>query len=749
MARSTPRIARSPYNTLDLSSIGLSDQNTADSALTTATANAVVRQTTQSDLNNPFTGGAAATGQYTTLNLNCPGNTFTVAGAAGGVGCKHDNTFDYDQLQPSQERYSFAGRLSIRLSDNIEAYVSGTYTHNQVNIRRLHSAIRQTQPYGASPTLASNNPGIVLPVYICASGVNCSVAADRKLNPNNPYAAANAATPANGAARIYYLFGDIPLGSDRSNEVIRGTAGLNGHFGDDWTWRVEAVGAKDNLSVTPVGNIDIAGLKQAINTGAYNFVNPELNTEATRQLVAPTYTVGSHTSLVSLDASITKSLFELPGGPLQLAIGGQARREVEENNSVNPGLTKFANTSAAFGKHTVTAAYFELDAPILDTLEVNASGRYDHYSEGFSHFSPKIGAKFTPIKQVAVRGTYSKGFRAPTFAESNPLSSFAGFVNTTPPTSFQLAHGGLNTAGNTNPYTQSYNVGTGFTGNPDLKPEKSRSFTAGVVVQPVPWLSLTVDYYNIKKTDVIVAGPDAATARAAYYAGTALAPGYSVAALDAIDPLFPTALQRVLIINAPYVNGASQKTSGLDFGATAEVPLGNDMKFVSRVDVTDVLKYNVNQGDGVTRKYVGTLGPYELSSGAGTPKWRGNWQNTLQIGAFSVSATTYYVSKIKAVAADEETPNAAGVIDLSCAVAAPTLYPAGAKSCNIRRFIYADLNAAVQVNDNFTFNFYMGNITNAKAPLAPASYSGINYLPTWHYAGVIGRTFRAGASFRF
>ncbi|MGU3391160.1 TonB-dependent receptor plug domain-containing protein [Sphingomonas sp. M1A8_2b] len=733
-----------PFNTLDLSSIGGIDGNTADSSLTTATVNAVVRRTTQTDLNNPYSGGTVATGQYQTLNLaNCTGGTYTVAGAAGGVGCRHDNTYEFAQIQPKQERYNFSGRLSVRLSDNIEGYVTGSYSNSRVDIARAPASIRQTQPYGAAPALASSNPGIVLPVYVCASGVNCATATDRRVNPNNPFALAGE----NSAARIYYLFGDIPVGTSRTNEVIRGAAGLHGDFGDGWNWQVDAVGAKDNLNITSFGVINIAGLKQAINTGAYNFVDPSQNSAATRQLIAPTYTVGSHTSMVSLDASISKALFQLPGGPLQLAVGGQVRHEVEENNSLNPNLDRYANTSAAFGKHTVSAAYFEISAPVLTQLEINASGRYDHYSEGFGRFSPKVGAKFTPIKEIAIRGTYSQGFRAPTFAENNPLSSFAGFVTYTPPTSFQLAHGGLITGANpnTNPYAQSYSLGSGFSGNPDLKPEKSRSFTAGTVVQPLPWLSFTVDYYNIKKSDVIVTGPNAGAARAAYYAGQPLPAGYTVSAIDAIDPLFPTAIPRVLIINAPYVNAASVKTEGLDFGMNASIPLGENIRFTSRADVTRVLKYNQDNGDGVVQKFAGTLGPYELSSGAGTPKWRGNWQNTIELGALSISATTYYVSKIKSVAADEGTP-------LTCSddpALDGNLYGTGTKFCNIKRFIYADLNVSVAVNEQFSFNFNVGNVTNEKAPIAPASYSGTNYLPTWHYAGVIGRTFRAGANFKF
>jgi iron complex outermembrane recepter protein len=61
--------------------------------------------------------------------------------------------------------------------------------------------------------------------------------------------------------------------------------------------------------------------------------------------------------MISLDASISKSLFQLPGGPLQFAIGGQVRHEVEVNNSLNSDLENYANTAAAFGKHTVSAGY--------------------------------------------------------------------------------------------------------------------------------------------------------------------------------------------------------------------------------------------------------------------------------------------------------------------------------------------------------------------------------------------------------
>ena len=749
-----------PYNTMDLARTGGLDNNTADSSLTTSTVNAVVRRTTQTDPNNPLSGGGAATtiGQYNSLNLNCANGTYTVAGAAGGVGCRHDNTYEFTQILPKQERYSGNAKLSFKLGDKIEGFVEGIYAHSQVLTRGAPRGIRNTQPFGGSPNLASSNPGLALPIYVCAAGVNCATAADRRFNPNNPYAALGS------SARLYYLFGDLPQYTDRGNDLYRIAGGVNGSFGNGFDFRLEGVYAKDNFQVENHGNLLITGLLNAINTGAYNFVDPSQNTDAVRNQISPVYTTKSYSALASLDASISKSLLELGGGDLQVLVGGQVRRENLNNRSNNPlgtvsvpgGATYTsplfftANTSAAKGRHTVTAAYFEIDAPILTTLEVNASGRYDHYSEGFSHFSPKIGAKFTPIPQFAIRGTYSEGFRAPTFAENNSASSYAGFSTFLPPNSFQQAHGGLVSAGNTNPYAQAYSLGSALTGNPGLKPETSRSFTAGVIFQPVRWLSVTADYYNIRKSNIIVSGPNTGTARTNYFAGQPLPAGYTINTVDAPDPLFPNALPRVLIINAPFVNAGRQNTSGIDVAATANFPITDSIKFISRVEVTNIFNLDL-VNNGVTQKYVGTLGPYELSSGAGTPRVRGNWQNTIEAGPLSVSATVYYVSRIKEVAADEIAPDANGNIDLSCS---NNLYSLGADGtgnqfCYIHSFINTDLNAALRVNDRFTFTVNVSNLFDVKAPIAPASYSGTNYLPTWHLDGVVGRAFRAGASFKF
>lgn len=752
-----------PFNTLDLRASGLDDRNRNDDTITAQNPQAVVTRVRQTDLNNPLSGqvGAPINGQYQLLNTNsCPFGTYTVATSSEqGTGCAHNLADEYSIIQPKQQRYSTTGRLSVRLSDNWEAFASGSYSHSEVSIMGTPSGIRQTQPFGGSAALASSSPGIVLPVYVCASGVNCATAADRKLNPNNPYAAAYANDPNNGAARIYYLFGDIPAGSFRYVDVFRTTAGISGDLGNGFKFRLNGVYARDNFSVTQRGYINIQGLLSAINTGAYNFVNPEQNTAAVRNQISPDRTTPSYSTVATIGGSLLKSVMELPGGTLNVGGGFQIRRETLMNRNQNADLAYYGlTTSSARGHQTVTAGFFEIDAPFTRTIDLNVSGRYDHYSQGYSHFSPKVGAKFTPIEQVSFRATYSQGFRAPTFAEYNPASSYAGFSSYTPDpkSAFVLAHPG-NAA-----YTTTYNIGSGATGNPDILPEVSRSITLGTMLKPTRWFNMTVDYYNIKKSNLIVSGPLRAQAIEAYYGQTtaaagcaalaAVGPGYKCNIIDAPDPINPNALPRLLVFDVPYVNANYQVSSGIDMQATANLRVADNARLISRVDVTRVLRLDLVTPSGVVQKYAGTLGPYQLSSGGGTPRIRGNWQNALEVGKFSLTATTYYVGRIKQVAADNIKPGTNGAIDLSCANTKVPIVKGGDKSyqCYIRPFIYVDLNAAVKVNDQFRFFVNVQNLTDARAPLASGAYtSNPNYLSSWHYAGLVGRNFSAGANFSF
>jgi len=409
------------------------------------------------------------------------------------------------------------------------------------------------------------------------------------------------------------------------------------------------------------------------------------------------------------------------------------------------------NQVFARGQRTVKAGFFEIAAPVLDMLELNVSGRYDDYSTGFSNFSPKAGFKFTPIRQIALRGTYSKGFRAPSFAESGE-AGVIGFVTATPPCVVRLQHGATGTVDSCtagNQYVAPQALGFNSASNPDLDPEKSRSFTLGLVAQPIPDLSFTVDYYNIKKTDVITQGPLSATALDNFYNGLPLPPGYSVQTYPA-DPDFPAATPVVSIINSPYENAAAIKTSGIDASILYQHRFSPSVRFSSQLEVTKILKFNfrpcTDNDDPAcdTQKYAGTLGPYQLSSGAGTPDWRGNWSNSLDIGRATITGTAYYVGSYWDYSEDTTGANT----EDKC-TAAGELY--SENFCKTKKFIWVDLVGSYKLTDSITIYGNVLNLFDARAPIEPAAYNGpaANYQPTWHQAGAVGRAFKIGANFSF
>jgi iron complex outermembrane recepter protein len=136
-------------------------------------------------------------------------------------------------------------------------------------------------------------------------------------------------------------------------------------------------------------------------------------------------------------------------------------------------------------------------------LNFDISGRYDHYSDFGGDFTPKAGFKFTPIKQVAFRGTYSKGFRAPAFAE-NGSSSSEGFITQTPASSYPASFCAPTV--HSTAYCLPYTFGIITAANPNIKPEKSDSYTFGLILEPISQFSASFDFYDIKKRNTIVPG---------------------------------------------------------------------------------------------------------------------------------------------------------------------------------------------------------------------------------------------------
>ena len=774
-----------PYGTSDLSRIcnpgnatqclanGVQFGINADGTLgagTTTTAPLVAPSTATGgrlgvyQLLNSAAGCAAAAG-LTPVTL-----TPTQQGALGTTGaltgirtfapqqCQQDLRAQYSTINPEQERYGVVSRFTVNIGSRAQAYASASYYDVKTTTYLSPLAFNGST---TAPRVSTLNP-VVLPVYVCAggvgtisaAGVNSSTgctAANGTLNPNNPFASAGQ----NAILRGRY---DQPRIVNSDARSLRGAIGISGGFGSDWTYSADFTASNVKLTIDQENYLIPQRIADVIAQGTYNFVNQSANSQAVRDYIAPRNRNVSNSDLYQGQATIGKTLFQLPGGPLQVAVGVSYRHESIDNPSANPDNAAHPydryygiNAVGAIGSRNVKSAFYEVGVPLLDVLELNATGRYDDYSSGQSNFSPKFGAKFTPIRQVAVRGTYSKGFRIPSFNEAYGLPT-TGYstatVNCAQFAAFCASHNGNSYA------TAPYSLGTTATGNPALNPEKSRSFTGGVIIEPVRGVSFTVDYFNIEVKDLIsqVSAEDRATAIAQYYSnnGVVTVPGLTVT--QAVpDVAFPNALPLLGTINFSYNNADKENVSGIDFGANINYPITSGITFQSGFDATYLLKYSVTRQSGTVERYDGSLSPCDFTSCSGSPKWRGTWQNTLDFGNASITGTAYYTSGYNLAevdyGGDVDDCVASALAGAGSPVYRGTSIPVRCRGKATWNF---DVSGQIRVNDRFTFYVNVLNVLDLKAPFDPAAaYAATQYNPAWAQPNIIGRYFRFGAKADF
>ncbi len=210
-----------------------------------------------------------------------------------------------------------------------------------------------------------------------------------------------------------------------------------------------------------------------------------------------------------IDLRASRDVMTLPGGALALAIGAEHRIE-NSSYTVNHATVDQASiyrATALFGvkdkdaSRNLSAVYAEVVAPLFKTLELQLAAREDRYSDAGSTFNPKLGIRFQPVKQAMFRASASSGFRAPSLYElhSPTFDTMTVGAYDDP----VLCPGGVVKPG-VNPLTACHSVQPGKSGgNPDLQPEKSRSYSAGMVFEPVKDLTASIDYWRIKVTDGI------------------------------------------------------------------------------------------------------------------------------------------------------------------------------------------------------------------------------------------------------
>ncbi len=213
----------------------------------------------------------------------------------------------------------------------------------------------------------------------------------------------------------------------------------------------------------------------------------------------------------ALDFRATRDLMTLPAGPLGFAAGAEVRRDKAEY-LVNRALASQASSSGyqdaldQFGDRNIWALFLEANIPIIKDLEVDLALRHDHYSDFGGSTNPKVGLRYQPVRQVLLRASYNRGFRAPTLFDINAPQTTTNTANTYDDP--LLCPNGVAVPG-ANPNVacdQQQNIRSG--GNKNLSPEKSKTYSAGVVFEPLPELTMSLDYWDIRLRDKIDTLPE-------------------------------------------------------------------------------------------------------------------------------------------------------------------------------------------------------------------------------------------------
>ena len=259
-----------------------------------------------------------------------------------------------------------------------------------------------------------------------------------------------------------------------------------------------------------------------------------------------------------MEAFISQDIFELPAGPLSVAVGAQYRdndlsQEVDELSAAD--AFGFLVGGRNFeGSQDVFAFFGEASVPLTDWIDLQLAIRHERYgeAEGGSTTDPKIALLVKPTDSISLRGSYSTSFRAPSvfqqFGEATTLQQ----VSDAGATAFVAVR------------TLAPEVNGEITPR-EILPEESQAFNVGGTWIPVSGLQIDVDYFNFDFSNVIIATAPQAILDAAN--------GGDATALEAV---IRSPAGTVLQINNDFVNASSVETSGLDFSAVYnfETPLG-------------------------------------------------------------------------------------------------------------------------------------------------------------------------------
>jgi iron complex outermembrane recepter protein len=352
------------------------------------------------------------------------------------------------------------------------------------------------------------------------------------------------------------------------------------------------------------------------------------------------------------DAKVNMHLFpNLWNGGIDLALGYE-HREIQQHSVPDPvqaagdqlGFNQSPNTKTL---QKVDSFFTELNLPIVTStmnvpfvrsLEVSAAWRYekfhdeDSYSKATDSFdnsnpnedfggTPRLSIRYQPIADVTLRASWGQSFRSPF-----PSDLFNPTVQDFPVVFDPVAGNTLQPP-----------LGVWRSGNPSLQPEKTDAYSAGVVWTPkfFPGFTMTVDWYQLFTTDLIVSGNDFAQV---LLTNNVIDPdGCGNGSLSPEAPggtglgITRDATGALQCIDSVTGNAGKRNVQGLDVTAVYELPTERFGKFTFSGGWNHFFTWKAQPGTGPFNSFLGNYNNGTLPLAPGAIPWnkgflRGEWE---------------------------------------------------------------------------------------------------------------------------
>ncbi|KTE21030.1 TonB-dependent receptor [Sphingopyxis sp. H050] len=759
----------------------------------------------------------------TTPDPNGTGNggvrQVNAAGQAVGTFATY-NFNPFNIFQTPFERYNIYGQANYEVSDAVEVYARGIFSKNKVS-----TIIAPSGSFGGTVTINLNNPFLpaTLRNQFCAFNTSTT---NGVYTPRFTPAECAAAATATGRTDANYREVTVTLNrrtpevgpriSDYQTTFFDYRVGARGGITDTIDWSIEgAYGESENIQTIKGYTLQSRFRQGSLVNGTLanpvcqdpsngcvpiNLFGPEGSiSPAAADFLSENSSTTNRTSLAQARAIISGDLgFTSPGAvqPIGFAIGGEYRKYKAQQASdllaKTPGELGGAGGAAPDidGGYDVYEAYAEIVAPLIEdkpffeSLTLEAGIRYSDYSiqgaGGYNTTTWKAGGSWEPGAGVKFRGNYSHAVRAPNIGELftptsvgltnlgiDPCAGAApvGNANLRAVCIAQGAPAG--TIGSiTNPTAAQANITTG--GNLNLQPEKANTWTLGLVWQPdfLPRFNMSVDYYNIKVTDVLGTPLPGDIINACFGA---------VTASSATDPAC-TAIRRNPITGGldgdpattPGLFGTTNNlgklfTDGVDLIMNYNTDLGFaslDWSFVG--NWTHSSKFNSNAADpaSLNRECVGYYSVNCSFTGSIQPEFQFSQRFTFGFDKVDLSLLWRWQDAVsfepQQLADDIAAAVAAGT---NPATGCPDPTGTDPNGCvvdpqfrKIKAAHYFDLTARFNVSENLTFTATVQNLLDKKPPIVgntigSTTYNSGNTFPSSYDA--LGRRYAVSAKLKF